>query len=164
MKDSDYVIAKVKHIVMWLCEISATKRNLLILGNTGSGKSTMAKALKELLLNNGYSATMGGISAKDLGDIYRKRLERETWDRINTELFAVLFIDDFGMEEDVISQFGNKAQPMAMLIHNRYEKNLITVITTNLTAEEMTKKYDDRIMDRLNGYARLPYNHISYRR
>lgn len=164
MTDADYVLTKIRHITEWLCEKSASKPHLLIFGNAGSGKSTMAKALQEVLYSTRHGGKTRAISAKSIGDIYRKREESESWQRINTDLTTILFIDDFGMEEDVISQYGNKAQPMAMLIHNRYERGLHTIITTNLTAEEMAKKYDDRIMDRLNGFARLPYNHISFRR
>lgn len=164
IEDLEYVLAKVRHITEWLCEKSAKKRNLLIFGNAGSGKSTMAKALQELFYNTTYATKTRAISAKDIGDIYRKRQESESWDRINTAQTSVLFVDDFGMEEDIVRQYGDKAQPMAMLIHNRYEKGLVTIITTNLTSEEMAKKYDDRIMDRLNGFARLPYNHPSFRR
>lgn len=164
IREPDYVIGKVKHIAEWLCDISARKRNLLIYGNAGSGKSTMAKALQKLMYDTSWGVKTRSISAKDLGDIYRNRQESESWNRINTSQTAILFVDDFGMEEDYVSQFGNKVQPMAMLIHNRYERGLTTIITTNLSSEAMAKKYDDRIMDRLNGFAMLPYNHISFRR
>lgn len=164
IKDADYVLLKARNIVEWLCDISARKPNLLIFGNAGSGKSTMIKAMQDMFYQSQYATKTRAISAKDIGDIYRNRNEKESWNRINTNLTSILFIDDFGMEEDVIQQYGNKAQPMAILIHNRYEKKLPTIITTNLTSEEMAKKYDDRIMDRLNGYARLSYTHISFRR
>lgn len=164
IKDTDYILKKVKNIVEWLCDISATKPNLLIFGNAGSGKTTMTKAMQEVFYISQYGGKTRVISAKDIGDIYRYRNEKESWNRINTDLTSILFVDDFGMEEDVVRQYGDKAQPMAMLIHNRYERKLPTIITTNLTSEEMAKKYDDRIMDRLNGYARLSYSHISFRR
>jgi DNA replication protein DnaC len=136
----------------------------VILGHNGSGKSTLAKALRQMLDKTPYALNTLCISAKKIGDIYKSREESDSWNRINTATCKILFIDDFGMEEDVVVQYGNKTQPMAMLIHNRYDSGLTTIITTNLTAEQMAKKYDDRIMDRLNGYARLPYNHISFRR
>lgn len=164
IKDPEYILAKVRNVTEWLCEKSASKPHLLIFGNAGSGKSTMAKALQSVLYSTRHGGKTRAISAKSIGDIYRKREESESWQRINTDLTTILFIDDFGMEEDVVTQYGNKAQPMAMLIHNRYERGLHTIITTNLTAEEMAKKYDDRIMDRINGFARLSYSHISFRR
>lgn len=164
VQDTEYVINKLQKAIYWLCEVSKDKKNLLISGNAGSGKSTLAKALRQMLDKTPYALNTLCISAKKIGDIYKSREESDSWNRINTATCKILFIDDFGMEEDVVVQYGNKTQPMAMLIHNRYDNGLTTIITTNLTAEQMAKKYDDRIMDRLNGYARLPYNHISFRR
>lgn len=162
VQDAAYVGRKIQDIVFWLCELSSTKKSLLISGNAGSGKSTLSKALREAISVTSYDFSTYTISAKSLKDIYKKREENDTWERINKG--KLLFIDDFGMEEDWVNEFGTKTQPMALLIHNRYDANLTTIITTNLTAEQMAKKYDDRIMDRLNGYAKMLYNHISFRR
>ena len=59
----------------------------------------------------------------------------------------LLIIDDLGTE--FVNQF--TVSCLYNLLNTRQNKNLSTVISTNLTAEELARKYEDRIYSRLVG-------------
>ena len=52
---------------------------------------------------------------------------------------------------------------MLRMLHNRYDRNLVTVFTTNLNWEEICDRYGNRVSDRLSNYHRLMYEHYSFR-
>lgn len=163
-QDFEFFKEKIKGITKWLTEISCTKKNLLIQGGAGIGKSTLANAMKLMFAESSYRFYKFSISSKELGDIYRNREDCESWEKLNNKSCKILFIDDLGMEEDITNDYGSKIQPMILLLHTRYENGTTTIITTNLSTEALREKYDDRIADRLNSYCKLLYNTRSYRK
>ncbi len=62
----------------------------------------------------------------------------------------MLAIDDMGVEATEVLDYGNALTPIKDLIEYRYDAQLFTMISTNLTAEEVRKKYEARIADRFN--------------
>lgn len=62
----------------------------------------------------------------------------------------MLAIDDLGIEERDVHSYGNVMSPIVELLTYRYDKQLFTIISTNLTPPEIRAKYGDRIADRLN--------------
>lgn len=176
-KDMAFFEPKFKGLANWICNTSSVKRGLIIGGPTGIGKTSITAAMQSLFNSTSYFGYTMQISAKYIGDYYRFREDGEKWDiytgekmvkRFNEPLQPVckiLFIDDLGMEEDVFKDFGTVTKPMAKLLHDRYEKGLITIITTNIeTMDELRQKYDDRIIDRLNSYAKMFYSIESFRK
>lgn len=49
-----------------------------------------------------------------------------------------------------VMEFGNVYTPLIDLITTRYEEQLYTIFTTNLTPAQLEEKYGKRIVDRLN--------------
>ena len=62
----------------------------------------------------------------------------------------MLGIDDLGTEPSEVMDYGNVYTPVIDLLTKRYEEQLFTIITTNLTPQQIREHYDDRIADRLN--------------
>ena len=62
----------------------------------------------------------------------------------------MLGIDDLGTEPSEVLDYGNVYTPVIDLLTKRYEEQLFTVITTNLTPQQIREHYGDRIADRLN--------------
>ena len=62
----------------------------------------------------------------------------------------MLGIDDLGTEPSEVMGYGNVYTPVIDLLTKRYEEQLFTIITTNLTPQQIREHYDDRIADRLN--------------
>ena len=54
------------------------------------------------------------------------------------------------MEPTEVVEYGNVLNPIIDLIEYRYLRQLFTLVTTNLTAEQIRKKYGNRIADRFN--------------
>lgn len=176
-KDMAIFEPKLRGLARWICNSSSVKRGLIISGPTGIGKTTMVTAMRNLFTNTSYFGYTMQISAKNVGDYYRYRDEGDKWNIYTGEtkvqryeglpqpVCKILFIDDLGMEEDEYKDYGTKTKPMAKLLHDRHERGLITIASTNLgSMEKMREKYDDRIMDRLNSYAKIFYSMDSYRR
>ena len=173
-----FFLAKFKGLARWICNTSSAKKGLIIGGSAGIGKTTIAKALMQFFVQDthNYGSVMQ-LSAKDVGDYYRYREEGEKWDIFTGKATVVrygqppqprckiLFVDDLGMEEDEYRDYGTKTQPMVKLIHDRHERGLVTIFSTNLGDMEMLReKYDDRIMDRMNSYCKMFYSLESFRR
>ena len=62
-------------------------------------------------------------------------------------------------------EFGNVYTPLIELITTRYEEQLYTIFTTNLTPAQLEEKYGKRIVDRLNEMVeKVVFENESYRR
>lgn len=62
----------------------------------------------------------------------------------------LLIVDDLGVEPREIMDYGNVFTPMINLITVRYDEQLYTIFTTNLTPIRIEEKYGKRIVNRLN--------------
>jgi len=128
----------------------AAPKTMLFIGSTGTGKTHLSTAIAKALIEKGcevlYDSSQNIVSAfeKDrfksgygpyepLGDKY---LECE-----------LLILDDLGTE--FINQF--TVSCLYNLINTRQNKGLATIISTNLSATDLTKKYEDRIYSRIMG-------------
>ena len=76
----------------------------------------------------------------------------------------MLAVDDAGIEPLEVVEYGNVVSPMVELLTKRYDEQLFTLMTTNLTPEGIRKRYGDRIANRLNEMAVvIPFKNPSYR-
>ena len=158
-EDMEFFDRFLNGLVLWLTCHSARRLNLLIAGPPGVGKTALMTALYRTMTVKGCNPHW--ISAKDINDIYRGKGQFYGWKEINQYRF--LFVDDVGMEDDVVNDYGNRTAPMLRMLHNRYDRNLVTVFTTNLNWEEICDRYGNRVSDRLSNYHRLMYEHYSFR-
>ena len=91
-----------------------------------------------------YSIRM--VNARDLA-----RVCKEDYDEWRSLCYKrMLAIDDFGTEPLEVMDYGNVLYPLPELLMTRYERHLFTILTTNLTPQEIRPRYGDRIADRLN--------------
>lgn len=76
----------------------------------------------------------------------------------------MLAIDDLGTEPVEVLEYGNRLNPVIDLLYKRYDEQLFTIITTNLTPKEIRERYGERIADRLNEMAfRIVFDNETYR-
>jgi DNA replication protein DnaC len=60
--------------------------------------------------------------------------------------------------------FGNVLCPVVDLLTKRYDMQLFTIVTTNLTPAEIREKYGDRVADRMNEMmVKVIFNNETYR-
>lgn len=139
---------------------------LLLCGKCGNGKSTLVKAFQNLLnllgLRDEYGNTIGFtiVDAREIAWMCRDR--HQEWRALSRR--NMLAIDDIGTEPVEIQDYGNHLNPVIDLLYKRYDEQLFTIITTNLTPKEIRERYGERIADRLNEMAfRIVFDNDTYR-
>lgn len=147
-----YVETQISIMSEWLTGDSS-KFGLLLCGGVGNGKSTFVKAFQNLLnhLNlrdensSGYRS-MRILDARSITNVCKS--DYRAWEALCKE--RMLAIDDLGIEPLEIQDYGNILSPIVDMLTRRYDKQLFTMVTTNLTPQEIRAKYGERIADRFN--------------
>lgn len=138
--------------------------NLLLIGPTGTGKTHISTAIARELIHKGYNviydSTQNIISDFE-ADRFRSGYGREE-SRSDKYLDArLLIIDDLGTE------FSNQFTLATIynLLNTRQNKGLSTIISTNLSPDELARKYEDRIYSRIigSGTKILPFDGKDHR-
>ncbi len=164
--DSESLTAQIGQIAQWLTEPQG-KFCLILCGRCGNGKTTFVNALQQLLnllnLKDEYGDPVGYqiVDAKDIA--WTCREDRPSWSRLCSR--KMLAIDDLGTEPTEVQEYGNRMNPVIDMLYKRYDKQLFTIITTNLLPHEIRQKYGERVADRLNEMAcRIVFENESYRK
>lgn len=128
---------------------------MIMLGGCGNGKTTMIHALQQTmnyLRRKGYldDSECTGLRVIDAKEVFRKTKDMISDPFCNAPMLA---IEDIGREAKEVLEYGNVINPVADLIEYRYERLLYTILTTNMTPEEVRERYGARIADRLNEMA-----------
>ena len=121
--------------------------SLLLQGTPGSGKTSLMNALYSLYRFY-YSSSTYRCTAKMINDNYQSKLDKERSFYDEFKKADYLFLDDLGTEPDKFKDYGVDYTPIPELLYERYEKQRITVISTNLPDSKLTARYGKRIMDR----------------
>lgn len=144
------------------------KFGLMFCGLCGNGKTTWAKALQLLVSGLNLKNPINNLyyvfplwNAKDLA--MRSKGNYNDWR--NVMRYQLMIVDDLGTEPREVMEFGNVYTPLIDLISTRYEEQLYTIFTTNLTPTQLEEKYGKRIVDRLNEMVeKVVFENESYRR
>lgn len=130
---------------------SLKSESLLMYGKTGVGKTHLSLSIAKAVAERGFNAAYGSI-VNLLTIIEREHFgkvsEEENMDTVNLLINAdLLVLDDLGAEFS--SQFYESVT--YNIINSRINLGLPTIISTNLTAAELQKKYNERIISRIFG-------------
>lgn len=135
----------VDKVATWLLETKKT--GLFLYGSVGNGKTTMILAIKKLI----EILYFGQFGVKIISSLTLSELVRN--DEANFNLIKkshLLAIDDVGCETSIVKNYGNEISPLTDIIYYRYDKQLFTLITSNLDKKDIEIKYGNRIADRMN--------------
>ena len=130
----------------WLTD-SSTKPGLILQGNVGTGKTTLLYAIKmvvEAMDQKKRKMEIEGASA--MVKTFLQDIKRfDAW--VYTPLLG---IDDLGTEAVSVKDYGNDKTPMGDLLLERYRRLPFTIITTNLTKQQLLETYGERVESRLS--------------
>lgn len=119
-------------------------RGLLFMGPVGTGKTHLAAAIANYLIEQLYTVLFGNITdiIALVKTSYREESELTELEIINTltKDIDLLVIDDLGKEYPT----ENTAVLLYQIINRLYENEKPVVITTNMTSEELKKRYQDK--------------------
>lgn len=127
------------------------EKNLLFTGNTGLGKTFLSECIANELLKKGKNvlyqtapvmldSIINYRFGKDDGSIYKSILDVD-----------LLIIDDLGTESMNSMKFTELFNVINTRLLNQNNKITKTIISTNLSIQDLFKNYDERIVSRLIG-------------
>ena len=144
---NDELEAQVRCLSAFLTQENS-KFGILLAGGCGNGKTTIIKALQNLINAlriptpyNDKEYAMRIIDAKSL--VATCKSNYEDWKRLIYQ--DLLAIDDLGTEPREVMDYGNIINPTVDILTRRYENQLFTIISTNLTPPQISQVYGERI-------------------
>ena len=126
--------------------------NLFFYGTVGTGKSFLSNCVAKELIESGHSVIY--FSAAGLFELLSKYSfdykNREDQKSRYTDFYQcdLLIIDDLGTE--LTNQF--VASQLFSLLNERHMGKKATIISTNLSLEELRNRYSDRIFSRITSH------------
>ena len=131
-------------------------RNLLFRGSTGLGKTFLSACIARVVSDKGFSVVYETtVDALAAYEAQKFRPSEEADDRVDCLTGCeLLILDDLGTE--MVTEFTKSA--LYTLVNTRLLNRNKTIISTNLSAEEMARVYTPQICSRLEGeYQILPF-------
>ncbi len=128
-----------------------TSPSILMMGGTGLGKTHLSSAVARRIIEKGNDVFYTG--AIDLFSQFEIQRFKSSYTNDTNELIEryfecdLLIIDDLGTE--MINQFS--VSTLYNLINDRLSRKKPVIISTNLSKDEIQKKYTDRITSRMLG-------------
>ena len=135
--------------VKYAINFSTNSKNVILYGGVGVGKTHLALAIANVVINKGFSVIFGTI-----GNIISDLQHEEFGNNENLQYYKkailncdLLIIDDLGTE--ILN--ASRIAILYNIINSRLLSKLPTIITTNYTEDELEEKYDQRIFSRIQG-------------
>ncbi|MBR6252583.1 MAG: ATP-binding protein [Clostridia bacterium] len=125
-------------------------KNLLFIGTAGTGKTFLSSCIANEVISKGHTVLYQTAPIL-LDSIFKYKYKDGENNRLYDDLFNVdlLIIDDLGTENTSAAKFSELFSLINSRILNPKTK---TIISSNLTWNQLSKTYDDRIISRLIGY------------
>lgn len=167
MDDQD-TKAKIEKTAKWITGDNY-KVGLMVYGGVGNGKTTLLRAINDLL-SSMYSnrkrwddnLAIEYVTAIEIFNI-TKSDDQSRYKRIKDS--DVLFIDDLGVEPTTAKVWGNEISPITDIIYHRYDEQLCTIVTSNLSDEALKERYGLRMADRMEEmFDSINSSGVSYRK
>lgn len=143
----------VKHCQYFINNFDTEFDNLLFYGLAGTGKTFLINCVAKELMDSFHSVIY--LSASQLFDLMADQSFRNSNNSVYKNISVddlkscdLLIIDDLGTE--LVNSFTQSS--LFEILNERLIHQKSTIISTNLTLEELQETYDDRIFSRTTGY------------
>ena len=141
-------VKKVLEACLDFAENFSGNKNLILLGNTGLGKTHLSLSIAKEVISKGFSVVYGP------SDNILSKIEKEHFSYSATTPFKdnvlncdLLILDDLGTE--FLTQY--TLSTIYNIINNRLISGKATIINTNYSIDELEKKYTPRVTSRILG-------------
>lgn len=149
VNQKEHMASIVDYCREWSKDFSRKSGGIIMLGQTGLGKTHLSLAIAGVVVEKGYNVYYNSVQN------IMNSLEKEHFGRargeesIDEDLYEsdLLILDDLGAE--FITQF--TVSQLYNIINTRMIKGLPVIISTNLTMREIEEKYSQRIASRIIG-------------
>lgn len=135
---------------------SMKSESMLFSGNTGLGKTFLSACIARVVADQGFSVVYES-AGKMFTALERARFEGGEENRRQAEKYSecdLLIVDDLGTE--LPGQFVTSA--LYTLVNDRLLEGKPTIISTNMQAEDLSRRYSPQIASRLRGsYRRVAF-------
>lgn len=146
--DDDYFIMKriFDYLKSYAESFTSQSHSILIFGKTGLGKTHLSLAVANKVLEKGYSVVYDS-TINILHEIEKEHFSREHISEMTDLVMQtdLLILDDLGTEHTTPFY----SSTIYNIINTRLNRKKTTIINTNLTYEDIQKRYDERIVSRL---------------
>lgn len=146
-------ILKVKDVCLdFVKHFDTAYDNLIFYGETGVGKTFLTHCIAKELLDTSHTVVY--LTSLQLFDILEKNKFYKTDEYLNNEQISyilnceLLIIDDLGTE----LANGFTTSQLYYFIEERHMNQKSTIISTNLSFQELRERYSERIFSRFTGY------------
>lgn len=126
---------------------STASTGIFMFGGTGLGKTMLSGCIANELLKKGVSVAFDSIQN------YLRDIENEHFGRADGNTLQILLNADLTILDDLGSEFTSQFNSASIynIINSRLNMGKPTIVSTNLSLDELSQKYDDRIISRLTG-------------
>lgn len=147
-KDNDYFTMKriFEYLKSYADNFTTDSENILIFGETGLGKTHLSLAVANKVLEKGYSVVYDS-TINILHEIEKEHFSYEHSSEMTDLVMKtdLLILDDLGTE--YLTPFYSST--IYNIINTRLNFKKPTIISTNLTHEEIQERYDERVVSRI---------------
>lgn len=137
----------LNYCVKYAYEFSLKSKSIFMLGKTGLGKTHLSLSIAEKVIEKGYNVLYDSIIN------YLRQIEKEHFgrDSSGTDTLELLLNADLVILDDLGSEYDTSfyVSTIYNIINTRLNKGLPTIISTNLSPQEIENKYDARLISRL---------------
>lgn len=139
----------VKECQNFVKDFNSDYRNLFFYGTVGTGKSFLSSCIAKELIDSGKLVIY--FSSTQLFEV----LSKSTFDRESLEAASGIYGDIYDCDLLIIDDLGTEltnafvSSQLFSCLNNRHLRRKSTIITTNLSLEELRDRYSDRIFSRV---------------
>ena len=126
--------------------IAGQKRNLLMSGKTGTGKTHLSCATAKTLLGKGISVRYitSEDMANEIANAWTKHDDSERSAVYRFSEYDLLILDEYGLHD----RHENRLQLVHKVLYSRYDIGKATMIVSNMTLTDLQKDLGDRLWSR----------------